>query len=109
MGPQKQKKNPTLPSLKDSSAVRSSAAEYLTYVAAIGKGGVEVAYANENIWLTQKIHSGLRDRSEEKADHEPGDKYECQQVQIQELRDQLKDVQGGALNRQEDSKHGARE
>ena len=55
------KKNPTLPSLKDSSAVRSSAAEYLTYVAATGKGGVEVVYANENIWLTQKMMGVLYD------------------------------------------------
>uniref|UniRef100_UPI0040577390 virulence RhuM family protein n=1 Tax=Candidatus Electrothrix sp. TaxID=2170559 RepID=UPI0040577390 len=54
-------KNPTLPALKDSSAVRSSAAEYLTFVAATGKGGVEVVYANENIWLTQKMMGVLYD------------------------------------------------
>ena len=35
--------------------VRSSAAEYLTFIAASGKSGVEVVYADENIWLTQKM------------------------------------------------------
>ena len=35
--------------------VRSSAVEYLTFVAANGKGGVEVIYANEDIWVTQKM------------------------------------------------------
>lgn len=35
--------------------VRSSAAEYLTFIAATGEGGVEVVYADENIWLSQKM------------------------------------------------------
>lgn len=37
--------------------IRSSAAEYLTYIAAIGddKSSVEVRYQDENIWLTQKM------------------------------------------------------
>lgn len=35
--------------------IRSSAAEYLTFVAATGEGGVEVIYADENIWLSQKM------------------------------------------------------
>ena len=34
--------------------IRSSAAEYLTYVAATGENGVELRYEDENIWLTQK-------------------------------------------------------
>jgi hypothetical protein len=34
--------------------VRSSAAEYLTFIAATGESGVEVVYADENIWLSQK-------------------------------------------------------
>ena len=38
---------------------RSSAAEYLTYVAAAGKNGVELRYEDENIWLTQKMLSVL--------------------------------------------------
>ena len=40
------------------SIVRSSAAEYLTFVAATGKGGVEAVYADKNIWLTQKMMGG---------------------------------------------------
>ena len=39
--------------------IRSSAAEYLTYVAAAGENGVELRYENENIWLTQKMLSVL--------------------------------------------------
>lgn len=41
------------------SLVRSSAAEYLTFVAATGQGGVEAVYANENVWLTQKMMAAL--------------------------------------------------
>ena len=37
------------------SRVRSSAAEYLTFVAASGQGGVEAVYAEENVWLSQKM------------------------------------------------------
>jgi len=33
---------------------RSSSAEYLTYIAATGEGGVDAIYADENIWLAQK-------------------------------------------------------
>lgn len=39
--------------------VRSSAAEYLTFIAAHGEGGVEAVYADENIWLTQKMMGAL--------------------------------------------------
>jgi hypothetical protein len=39
--------------------VRSSAAEYLTFIAAHGDGGVEAVYADENIWLTQKMMGTL--------------------------------------------------
>lgn len=46
---------------KKRSIVRSSAAEYLTFVAASGKGGVEAVYADENIWLTQKMMAILYD------------------------------------------------
>jgi hypothetical protein len=41
--------------------VRSSAAEYLTFVAASGQGGVEAVYADESIWLTQKMMGVLYD------------------------------------------------
>lgn len=40
---------------------RSSAAEYLTFVAASGKGGVEAVYADENVWITQKMMAQLYD------------------------------------------------
>jgi len=43
------------------SLVRSSAAEYLTFVAATGQGGVEAVYADENVWLTQKMMAALYD------------------------------------------------
>ncbi len=45
----------------DVSIVRSSAAEYLTFVAASGKGGVEAVYSDENIWLSQKMMAVLYD------------------------------------------------
>ena len=35
--------------------IRSSAAEYLTFITATGEGGVEAVYADENVWLTQKM------------------------------------------------------
>ncbi len=50
------KKKPSPPSL-----VRSSAAEYLTFVAASGAGGVEAIYADENVWLSQKMMAQLYD------------------------------------------------
>ena len=45
------------------SIVRSSAAEYLTFVAATGarETSVEMRYENENIWLTQKMMATLYD------------------------------------------------
>jgi len=43
------------------SLVRSSAAEYLTFVAASGQTGVEAVYAEENVWLTQKMMGTLYD------------------------------------------------
>ena len=46
---------------KEVSIVRSSAAEYLTFVASSGDGGVETVYADENVWLTQKMMAALYD------------------------------------------------
>jgi hypothetical protein len=43
----------------DVSMVRSSTAEYLTFIAATGDGGVEAIYADENIWLSQKMMGTL--------------------------------------------------
>lgn len=41
------------------SLVRSSSAEYLTFIAATGDGGVVAIYADENIWLSQKMMATL--------------------------------------------------
>ncbi len=41
--------------------IRSSAAEYLTFVAASGAGGIEAAYADEDVWLSQKMMGALYD------------------------------------------------
>ena len=37
------------------SIVRSSAAEYLTFLTATGKSDVNAVYADENVWLSQKM------------------------------------------------------
>jgi hypothetical protein len=39
--------------------IRSSAAEYLTFISATGQSSVEVIYADENIWLSQKMMGEL--------------------------------------------------
>lgn len=39
--------------------IRSSAAEYLTFIAASGESDVNVIYADENIWLSQKMMGAL--------------------------------------------------
>ena len=39
--------------------IRSSAAEYLTFIAATGESGVEAIYADEDIWLSQKMMGEL--------------------------------------------------
>jgi len=41
--------------------IRSSAAEYLTFVAASGEGGVEAVYLDEDVWLSQKMLGVLYD------------------------------------------------
>lgn len=41
--------------------IRSSAAEYLTFVAASGESGVEAVYADEDVWLSQKMMGVLYD------------------------------------------------
>ena len=50
---------------KDSALTRSSAAEYLTFVASTGedKDSIEMRYEDENIWLTQKMMATLYDVS----------------------------------------------
>ena len=50
---------------KDEVTIRSSAAEYLTYVASVGEqqDSFEMRYEDENIWLTQKMMATLYDVS----------------------------------------------
>jgi hypothetical protein len=63
------KKKPTLggraKKKAEVSLVRSSAAEYLTFVAAGGdsEASVEMRYEDENVWLTQKMMAALYDVS----------------------------------------------
>lgn len=54
--------NPILHS-QHSKLIHSSAAEYLTFIAATGEGDTsyEVRYEDENIWLTQKMMAALYD------------------------------------------------
>ena len=40
---------------KEISIVRSSAAEYLTFLTATGESDVNALYFDENVWLTQKM------------------------------------------------------
>lgn len=46
---------------KNEISIRSSAAEYLTYVASVGEqeDSIEMRYEDENIWLTQKMMATL--------------------------------------------------
>ena len=48
---------------KDEITIRSSVAEYLTYVASVGdqQDSIEMRYEDENIWLTQKMMATLYD------------------------------------------------
>lgn len=48
---------------KDEITIRSSAAEYLTYVASVGdqQDSIEMRYEDENIWLTQRMMATLYD------------------------------------------------
>ena len=54
-------KPPQTPKKNEVSIVRSSTAEYLTFVAASGQGGVEAMYAEENVWVSQKMMGLLYD------------------------------------------------
>jgi hypothetical protein len=46
---------------KNTPSIRSSAAEYLTFVAFKGQGGIEAVYADEDVWLSQKMMGVLYD------------------------------------------------
>ena len=47
--------------MKKDVTVRSSAAEYLTFITASGESQVEAIYFDENVWLTQKMMGVLYD------------------------------------------------
>ena len=46
---------------KNVPSIRSSAAEYLTFITASGEGGVEAVYADEDVWLSQRMMGALYD------------------------------------------------
>lgn len=48
------KRSPTSSLSASKDIVRSSAAEYLTFITATGESDVNALYADENVWLTQK-------------------------------------------------------
>ena len=52
---------------KNEITIRSSAAEYLTFVASTGESDTsyEMRYEDENIWLTQKMMATLYDVSKQ--------------------------------------------
>ncbi len=52
---------------KTEATIRSSAAEYLTFVASTGDSAesFEMRYEDENIWLTQKMMAALYDVSKQ--------------------------------------------
>ena len=54
-----------MPKKKNEITIHSSAAEYLTYVAAVGENAdsMEMRYEDENIWLTQRMMAELYDVS----------------------------------------------
>jgi len=41
--------------------IRSSAAEYLTFITATGESDVNAVYADEDVWLSQKMMGVLYD------------------------------------------------
>ena len=51
---------------KEEITIRSSAAEYLTYVASVGgrQDSIEIRYEDENIWLTQKTLAMIHNAQE---------------------------------------------
>jgi hypothetical protein len=46
---------------KTNDMIRSSAAEYLTFITATGESDVNAIYADEDVWLSQKMMSALYD------------------------------------------------
>ena len=44
-----------MPKKKNEITIRSSAAEYLTFITAQGEGDINAVYYEENVWITQKM------------------------------------------------------
>jgi len=63
--------------------IRSSAAEYLTYIAAIGDNpqSIEIRYEDENIWLTQKMMAVLYDVDKRTISYHINKIYEDNELQ----------------------------
>ena len=57
---------------KNEISIRSSAAEYLTYIASVGEqeDSIEMRYEDENIWLTQKMMATLYDVDVRRISHD---------------------------------------
>ena len=74
---------------KDEITIRSSAAEYLTYVASIGdqQDSIEMRYEDENIWLTQKMMATLYD------------------VDVRTINEHIKKIYSGSRQVTRDTKH----
>ena len=53
------------------SIVRSSAAEYLTFLTATGQSDVNAVYADENVWLSQKKINKTRDTGQHQHPGQP--------------------------------------
>ena len=72
---------------KDEITIRSSAAEYLTYVASVGdqQDSIEMRYEDENIWLTQKMMATLYD------------------VDVRTINEHIKKIYADSQSLQEDS------
>ncbi|MCR4820418.1 MAG: virulence RhuM family protein [Elusimicrobiales bacterium] len=73
-------------------SVRSSAAEYLTYISAAGgsKDSIELRYEDENIWLTQKMMSLLYGVSVATINHHISKIYDdCELQQSSTIRNFL--------------------
>ena len=63
--------------------IRSSAAEYLTYIAATGDNPqtIEMRYEDENIWLTQKMMATLYDVDKRTISYHINKIYEDNELQ----------------------------
>ncbi|MCL2381941.1 MAG: virulence RhuM family protein [Treponema sp.] len=72
-----------MPKPKEEITIRSSAAEYLTFIAATGDNSqsFEMRYEDENIWLTQKMMATLYDVDKRTVSYHIGKIYEDCELQ----------------------------